>query len=387
MLVFLLLIAALLLSASLLVFQQLSEFMKSDQEARFTISVVGNSNSRLFTAGITALKTMDSSRYSMDIQLTDEETAKMQLRTGQISAYAVIPEGFTKAARKGEILPISYYTTTSTVDVSALMRDEMTKVIEAVLKESQKGVFGGEQLLRENGYAQIALPKTNQLNIRYIDFIIGRSRMYKTNITGVSYGLNLMQHLLIGISVLLLCVLVMPLLCLTVRRDNSMLKMLRAAGKGSAKTAFCELSAMTLVFLAALGLVALAASLLSDRLPETGLDLRAYTVSLLPVAVMICAFAFAVGELSGSILSAVTGFFFFSMALCYISGCMYPLYALPETLQKLAACTPTGAARAYLSNAAGGRSDFASLAVIIGYIGLFFAISVAVRKHKLSKGE
>ena len=392
MLVFLLLIAALLMSISLVVFQQFSYFLKSDRDSKITISVVGNTDSRLFTAGIMALKTMDSSRFSMDLQLTDEETAKKQLRNGEISAYVVIPEGFTKAARQGEILPICYYTTTSTVDVSALLRDEMTKVIEVVLKESQKGVFGGEQMLAENGYQSIALTKANFLNIQYIDFIIERARMYKTDITGVSYGLDLMQHLFIGITILLLCVLVIPLVCLLVRRDNSMLRFLRAAGCGSVRTALSEFFAMVLVFLPALGILAGCVTVLNRFLPlaqmaDVGFDLSIFARSLIPVSVLVCAFAFAVTELSGNMLSAVTGFFFFSMGLCYISGCMYPLYALPPILQQIAAFTPTGAARAFVSLSVTQLDAGLPAAVIAGWTVLFLVLAAVAREHKLSKGE
>ncbi|MBQ7254998.1 MAG: ABC transporter permease [Oscillospiraceae bacterium] len=390
-LVFLLLIAALLVSISLVVFQQLSDLTKNDRNATFTISVVGNTDSRLFSAGIAALKTMDPSRYSIDLQLTDEETAEAQLRRGQISAYVVIPKGFSQAADRGELLPIAYYSTTSTIDISALVREEMTKVIEAVVQQSQKGVFGGERLVWENGYKNLAVAKANQLNLKYINFIIGRTGMYKTKITGVSYGMDLMQHLFIGVSIMLLCVLAIPLLCLLVRRDNSLVRLLSANGIGPARSALCEYLAMLLVFLSALFLVAAAcygANKLYGlaELLDVGIDLAAYARALIPVSIMICAFAFAASELSGNLLSAVTGYFFFSMGLCYISGCMYPLYALPKPLQDAAAFTPTGAARAFVALSVTGADALVPALTLCLYVILFLGVAVLARKIKLSKG-
>ena len=118
-----LLVSVLLLSIMLAVLTQFSAFFKSEQESKFKIAVVGNTHSRFFNLGIAALKTLDASRFSIDIELTEESKAKKQLLRGEISAYVVIPEKFIKYARRGKIIPVTYYTTASTIDISGLMRD------------------------------------------------------------------------------------------------------------------------------------------------------------------------------------------------------------------------------------------------------------------------
>ena len=147
-----LVVSFLLLSIMLAVLSQFSAFFKSEQESRFKIAVAGKPESRFFSLGMAALKTLDSSRFSIDIEFSSEEKAKKQLLGGEISAYLVIPDNFIKSMRKGKIVPVTYYTTASTIDISGLMRDEITNVISAILKETQKGVFGEERLLIENGY-------------------------------------------------------------------------------------------------------------------------------------------------------------------------------------------------------------------------------------------
>lgn len=389
---FSLIIASLLLVMALTVFSQFSSFVKSENESRFKIAVVGQTNSRFFNIGMSALKTLDTSRLSIDIELTDEQTAKEHLLTGQISAYVVIPKGFIKAAQYGKIIPISYYTTASTVDISAIMRDEITDVVSVLLKESQKGVFGEELLLSENGYKEIAVKEINELNIEYIDFIVNRTKMYKTDITGVSYGLDLIKHLFIGYTVIFLCVSVIPVICLTVRRDNSILKMLCAKGNGVVFSALLEFAAVLLVFLSTLLLLILGLFSAKHFLNLSadlylGIDPGRIIIFALPVAVMVCAFAFLIFESAGNIISAVTGYFFSSIAFCYISGCMYPLYSLPAVLQKISAFTPTGAARAYISLSVTGNNSVAALITVFAYIFLFLSTAVLIRKHKLTGGE
>ena len=387
-----LIVNLLLLSIMLTVLSQFSAFFKSEQESKFKIAVAGNTNSRFFKIGMVALKTFDSSRFSIDIELTEEEKAKEQLLGGEISAYIVIPEKFIKNMRKGKIVPINYYTTASTIDISGLMRDEMTNVISALLKETQKGIFGEEKLLSENGYEELADIKSDELCIEYIDFIVDRNKMYKTEITGVSYGLDLLQHLFIGHAVIFICVLTIPFSVLLIRRDNGLINLLSASGKGSLYSAVSEYAAMFFSYMLSLGLLGAAVFaggrlLNRDILPAIDIDYGRAWIYLLPVIVMICAFAFAIEEISGNILSNVTGFFFISMALCYVSGCMYPLYALPPVLQKISAFTPTGAARGYISLAVLGENSQTNLLVILLYTLLFLAAAVLTRKYKSTRGD
>lgn len=387
-----LIVALLLLSIVLTVLSQFSAYLKSEQEAKFKIAVVGNTNSRFFNFGMVALKTFDSSRFSIDIELTNEEAAKSQLLSGEISAYIVIPKNFIKNARKGKTVPVTYYTTASTIDISGLMRNEITNVISVLLKESQKGIFGEEQLLIENGYEELSDIKTDELSIKYIDFIVDRNKMYKTEITGVSYGVDLLHYLIIGQCVIFLCMLTIPFSVLLIRRDNGLVRLLSASGRGPLYSASLEYAAMLLSYILSLLILFFAVFVGShfidlNIISSTYIDFGSIWVYLLPIVAMICAFSFAIEEMSGNILSYVTGFFFISMGLCYISGCMYPLYALPPVLRKIAMFTPTGVAGRYISFCVTGDNTGRELAVIIIYTLLFIVIAALTRKHKAARGD
>ena len=389
---FTLVITSLLLAIALIVFSQVSAFVKSDSEARFRIDVVGDTSSRFFNVGVTALKTLDSSRFSLDFAIVDEETARKNLIAGRSSAYIVIPKGFIKAASYGKIIPISYYTTSSTVDISALMRDEITTVVSVLLKESQKAVFGEEVLLNDNGYRVISKKEINELNLEFIGFIVDRTKMYKAEITGVSFGLNIVQHIFIGFIVIFLCFALIPISCIHMRQDNSMLKMLSASGKGAFYTVLTEYLAMLAVLLASFFILVMGVAILNSVCDislylDLGLNLTELVVCAVPVAIMVCSLAFLVFEISGNLISAVTGYFFFSLGLCYISGCIYPLYALPQTLQKIASWLPTGVARAFISLHATGEKTSLAFCSLFLYTLVFLGLATYVRRYKLSKGE
>ena len=387
------LIVAILLSAiATVVFSTAADFVSNEQMARFKLDVVGESDSRFFKTGLAALSALDSSNISIDLELTDEETAKNDLLLGNVSAYVVIPDGFMEATGRGEILPIAYYTTASTLDVSALMRDEFTAAISTVLKYSQKAVFGEERMLYDSGYRSIAYREINELDLEFINFIMDRDHLYQTEITGVSHGVNGIQNLFLGMFVILLCICMIPIGCQHMRRGNSMLKMMAASGKGAVYTTLAEYGAVLTVLLLTMALLVFGGMALSSvldfsSLMQIGLDVQTAALSVFPIAVMLCAFAFLFFEAAGNLISAVTGYFFCFFGLCYVSGCMYPLYALPDTLQAIAGYTPMGVAREYLVLAVTGGKNTTALLYFALYTVLFVGLSVLVRRRQLSKGE
>ncbi len=385
-------VSYLLACVILMILSQFSAAFKNDQAAKFTVAIVGSTTSRMFDFGISALTAADSSRFSIDIQQTDEQTARKRLLDGDISAYVVIPKEFSKYARQGKTIPLTYCTTASTIDISGLMRDEITKVISIVLKQSQKGVFGEKELLIGNGYADMAELKADDISFEYLDFILDRDKMYKTRITGVSYGLDLTEHLMVGQSILFVFILTIPFSCMLMRRDNGLIRLLSAAGKGPLYSALTEYAALFCAYLCTLILLVLAVFLSNrflhfDLISEILTHPARIALCFLPVVAMACAFAFAMEEISGNILSNVTGSFFLSMGLCYISGCMYPLYVLPPILQKAASFTPTGAARALISLSVVGNNSRAALCTVAAYTLLFLALATLARSRKLSRGD
>lgn len=389
---FAVIVSFILIFVVLTVLAQFSAIFKSEQDAKFTVAVAGDTNSRLFNFGIIALKTLDSSRMSIEIIEEDKDSAKRQLLNGEISAYAVIPKDFFKYARHGEIIPITYCTTASTVDISGIMRDEITKVLASSLKEAQKGAFGEEQLLIENGYEDIYDIKSDELAFKYVDFIIDRSKMYKTEIIGASYGLDLVENLTVGQIIIFLCVLVIPFCAMLTRRDNGILKALSSKSKGPFYSAFCEYFATFFTVIITLIIIGILSFILSsffkfDIFSESAIDFSKIALCLVPVVAMICAFAFVLEELSGNILSCVLGSFFIFTGLSYISGCIYPLYALPPVLQKIAAFTPTGLSRSYLCLTLQNENCVSEIICIFIYTLLFFFGAVIVRKYKVLKGD
>ena len=279
--------------------------MGDEQNNRFQIGVVGETDNRFFEMGISAVQTFDTSRFSIEVVLVDEETAKKELREGKLSAFVVIPDGFTQAIEYGRILPISYYTTQSSLDVTAIMKDEITAVISDFLKESQKGVFAVADLLDENGYESISNREMNELNIEYIDFILDRSKMYKTDSTGVSSGLSMVEYLIIGLTVTFACIFIIPFACLFVKEDRSFIKLFHASGRSITAQISAEYSSLLIGYLSVFAVITAAVAVgVKEFKPDLSvlgaIDLVKLAIGMIPVTALISALAFFVFELAGN---------------------------------------------------------------------------------------
>jgi hypothetical protein len=106
---------------------------------------------------------------------------------------------------------------------------------------------------------------------------------------------------------------------------------------------------------------------------------------IVPVVIMLAAFNIMMFELSSNIVSSLLIHFFTSIALCYITGCMYPIYALPKALINLSAFLPTGMARSYLASSFTMDDSYNNLLGLIAYSVAFLMISWLIRYRKTAR--
>ena len=126
-----------------------------DKTTTFKIGITGDTEAEYFKLGLSALNTFDSAMFSMEIVEMNENVAKKALEKGEISAYAVIPKDFIEKALDGEIETVKYVTTAGSTGLVSIFKTELTKAITILVAESQKGVYGIEKALDENGYKNL----------------------------------------------------------------------------------------------------------------------------------------------------------------------------------------------------------------------------------------
>ncbi len=358
-------------------------------ERKAVVAVTGEMEDTFLTMGITALSDFDTLSYSVEVVQTDTETAKNMLDAGQIAAYVVIPEGFAEKAAYGEFMTLEFVTTPGATGLVPMIKQEITEVISTILTHSNKGVYGMADAIESVG-GNATYKVLTDLSFDYVDFILLRSRVYSVENLGVAYSLTLSGYFFCGLTTVLLFLLGIACAHIFVRKDTTLGRLLYSRGISAGRQLLGEYGAYFILMYIITALiigVALVSGLLASVLPVirdmTGIELAFIFVKLIPAVALICAFHFAVFEISTEPVSAVLFQFLFAAIIGYASGCIFPVWFFPEVLQKIAPFTPTGAARGYLAACFNGEDFFLYLALCIGFAVLFGGITLYARKQRI----
>ncbi|MBE6758365.1 MAG: ABC transporter permease [Ruminococcaceae bacterium] len=371
-------IAVLLLAGASVVLSAFSQYDTDRAENTvLRVGVAGDTNNPYFEFGMSALKTLDSSRFAVELVAMEEATARRLLENGEITGYVVVPEGFTEAALRGEIRPITCVVSSGTSGMVTLFKTEIADVVRDLLVESQKGVYGLSQSLRDAGQPQA--DHTDRLALRFVTLILRRDKLYEvTEHAGVD-GLPLLPSLVCGISVVLLWLVGMPYASVLIRRDAALGRVLAAKGYTPLMQTTAEYAAYVTVL--APPVYALAALVFFADIGITAGEKVRLLLAALPLLLLAAAFLLFVFFLVRDVVSGMLTAFFAVVALGYISGCLYPLYAFPVAMQTAGAWLPTGVSRRYLAALLQGEGALPLLCAVLGYTALFFAAAVWARRH------
>lgn len=364
------LLAMAVLLGGLLAAFALTVRQEAPTDQKFQIALVGTADDRMMQMGLTALKAFDSSQLSMEILEMNETEARTALEQGRIGAYIVIPEEFMEEAMDGHILPLKFVSTTGAAGMVSVFKSEVTQVISTLVLESQRGVYGMQGAMKDNGIGGRG-KKMDALAFTYVEYVLARDRVYDLRELGAAEGMDLKGYLLRGLMVLFLMLACLPFAPLMIRRDMALSRMLAARGRRGLGQYLCDLTVYCGGILASVLVLGLLA-----RIYVKDLNL----LPAIPAVLMLASFSFLLYSLSSDLISGVLLQFFTALSLCFVSGCMYPVYFFPESLQKLAPWLPTGAARACLA----GEGD---LPLVLGYTLLFCLLGGCIRLRRIKEAS
>ncbi|MBQ4130817.1 MAG: ABC transporter permease [Clostridia bacterium] len=391
-----LLIACLVLSVALGFFLGgLIENDKNDaKNQKFKISIVGSTEDNYLSMGVTALKTLDTTRFSVEITESDQNTAQKDLERGKIDAYVVIPEGFSREAYRGNIMKIKYYTTDSAVGVVSIFKDEVTKTISNLLVDSQKGVYGFAAAMREQNPTENPEKNMTALALEYVSLILKRSEIYSISSLGIWGGLSTSGYFLCGIFTLFILLLGITATGFFVKKDTSLCRVISAKGRGAIWQITSEYLAYFLIIFLIVALIlgailgfANLGEIITDIDWVSPSDLPKILVKIIPSVAVITALQFFLFEICTSIVNGVLLQFLTAISLGYISGCFYPIYFFPEGVQTISNFLPSGIARIHLSNCIQNIFDLKTALFCGIYFTIFIIAAIIVRRFKISGRE
>ena len=373
-----LLAAAVLLGGLLLVFQTVVDMEAKDvDKQKVPIAMVGETDDPYLQVGLTVFAGFDSTQFTLELHQMELEEAQTKLSDGEIAAYVVIPENFMDEAMTGNILPLQFSSNAGASNVVTIFKEELTGIISRIVSASQKGVFGLDYAASSH-HLPVHDPM-NEMSVRYGELVLARNRVYTLEELGIADELGLEGYMLCGLSVLFLMLCCLPFAPLLIRKDQALPQMLRAKGYSPVSQTLVEYGAFGLLFLAmVVFLLAVAALVAGEAFPFFSALLRA-----IPVVLMAAAMSYMLCSLSTDLTSGIVLQFFVVLALCFVSGCMYPVFVFPVEVQQLAAWLPAGLARTLLSGCVTGQNPGFAPWALLGYGGIFVAVAAFVNTRRI----
>ena len=364
----------------------------SEKKQKVQIGLVGDISGSYLGFGISALQHLDSSRFAIEFIEMEEEEARDRLNHGTLSAFVIVPEGFVEAAVRGENMPLTYVSTSGSLRLGSMIMNELVNTISSLLTESQNAIYGMQNYLVHNGMSDIYWQATDELYLRFLDFILGRTTVYELELTGLSGNLSMIGYYLCGFTVLFLLLWGIAGSPLYIKKDHALPALLSSKGQNTLSQMAGEFVAyfvlMATSFLLVIVLVAVAMGLTGFTLPEWEREgigiLFGFYVKMLPVAAVICAMQLLLFELTSDMVSGILLQFLCALSLGYLSGCFYPISFFPESIQMVQPLLPTGVAVNYGGNLLMEESTAIEMVLLLGYLVLFLVLATAVRKRKIA---
>ena len=375
-------VMAMLLGGVYLVYQGVvSQWTQSSSLQKMDIATVGTNTDPVLQMGLDAVKQIDASAMSINFVDMDEAQAKKALQNGTIKAYIVFPQSFLHNAFQGAIEPLRFVSTSASENIVSMVMDELTSALATIVISSEQAAFAVGDVLADLGYdSNTQYDHINKMAIRFVEQTLGRDDIYQLEVLGISAGLNFEQYMLCGLAVVFLFLMSLPFVSVFVKDDYSMERLLMSKSVCASGQILCELGAYTL-FLFVLS------ALLLPLIGSFSLEGLLY---LLPVTFCVASISYLLYSLSKELISGVLLQMIVTVALCFVSGCFYPVYFFPVSVQKIAQYLPAGVARIHIANWITGQSsvDTALYLIITGIACMGLCVGIRylqVRGRKETK--
>lgn len=359
---------------------------------KIKVATVGDFVDSYLDFGMSAIQSLDSSRFTIEILSMAEDEAIDALSKGEIVGYAIIPHDFIIDAVSGEVGHIQFVTNNSGIDMFSLFKKEILELISCLLVESQNGVYAMEEICFD---ISISSSERNDhmtiLSTSYVALIFNRANALEIEIIGISDSLSFAGYMFAGITVLILLISAIPCAPVFIRRDMSHPKLMNANCFSPLNQILGEYAAFFVIMLINSAILTVAMALGAGKLfPMIGeladmstTEILILPLLLIPATLAITAMQFLLFELTDSLISGVLLQFFCTIALAYTSGCFYPISFFPKAIRIFSSFTPSGIARAYFSSILSGTDGLLYVAELIAYAATLLAITVLVRARRI----
>jgi len=358
---------------------------------KISLGLVGNMDDAFLSVGIHMVENVDNSRFYLDLQEMDEETAIESLEKRKISGYLYIPKNYFKNVYNGNNVPARYVTLNEPTGFGSIISDEIAMMISGIVTESQNGMYCMQDFAFDLGRKDFN-KHVDKLSLSYLDNIAGRKEMYEITTIGIADELSFAGYYICGILVMFMLLWGVSCNRVFTMKNSAHARLLRMSGMKGTKQILCEYGAYLFVTVITMLVFALCAGIalnnVNTGVPELELwgvfECISFVVRILPVIIMITIMHMAIYELIQNPVGAILALFLISIFLGYLSGCFYPNYFFPDLIQKIVLYLPVGTGFSYVRQAMTGGISILDFCIVLTYIIAFFAIAIKMRNYKIT---
>lgn len=360
-----------------------------EENQKVRVGVAGDMENSFIRFGMGAFGSLDDTRYSIELAQYEEKDAATALKKGDVAAYIVVPEEFVEKALHGNIEPIKFVTTAESSDIITLFKTEIVSIITKMVIDCQKGTYGiGDALIAADSKNLVGKAES-EISLEYFELVLNRGKILEVEELGVANSLSTTNYYICSLLIVFIMIMGLPFASLYCNRDTALAALLNSKGKTSFKMLCGEYLAHLISMLSIL-LLTLLGTVIYSSVADVNLFKETYGcpfITLVPVLMMFAAFNLLVFEVASNIISGLLTHFFLSIALCFISGCFFPLHSFPSSIQKVAQILPVCVAREQLSTFFTGEPQLIPTLILLGFTGLFFAACLVAKRIKLLSGK
>ncbi len=368
---------------------------ENESQKKIKIGITGDLSQTYLGIGITAIETMDTSRFSIEFITMDEEQAQKDVRAGNLSGYIRIPDGFVESIVKMDNIPIVYVTSDSPTGFGSILMNEVAKTISDTVAETQKGIYGMQKISKEYKKTENYKENTDKINIEYIETVLNRTSVFETEYLGMSDGVSMGAYFVCGGVMMFLLLWGITCNSYLYKKDRSMEKLLVSKGSSVFSQVICEYLSFIFITVMVFMLFAFTTGLALQNI-KIGIteidsvypsDFISYIIKILPVILMITSVHFLLYECISGYVGVILIQFIFAIGTGYICGCLYPSYYFPESIQKVSSFLPTGLGVTYMRQSISGTLSLKSIIGVILFTVVFLALSVVFRAYRIGGKE
>ena len=383
-----LLTAVIILAGTLI----LGTYRKSEDTKKLELGITGDLSDEYLSAGIAAVKSLDSSRFTIDFLEFEEEEALRRLKDMTIDGYLYMPAGFMYSMFHGGDLHVTFVARRAPTTFGAFLIREIAKAASDVVSESANALNVINDIADDNGLDGDEYE--NELYDDYLGFALMRSEISDIEYTGISSGLSVGGYYACAVIVFFLLMWGISSHGILHKKDRSIEKLLYSNGVRSVCQVICEyvgyflLTVFTLAVIMALGgaIVSLSGTETGiEELSGTGIaDFLIFTVKVLPAVLLMTALHTFIYEMLPGRVPVIITEFLLAVGGGYISGCFYPDYFFPASLQKVASVLPVGVSFRLVRETLAYELSRSALLGTLAYTLLFLALTAAVRQYRMA---